>query len=377
MPTVRENLLFLLCCTRLVSCAIFQIDTSYPSISVGGQPIDWHSGAAAQWGLSSLLVRIHPRGVVFKRQEWHIRDLPSLGWKTESCTPSAHGLCQAQGSVYFPSTQPPEVSELLAGQCSSTDTRRTIINTTRYDASACDVLDRRMDYVYARGVISYSDTSLPLWIYWTVCIMVVFLVRCLSRYMLVTLKRPSTSLSNDPKESPDHNEESDPEIRDEGTVPSPVVSLAVSAACALLILSQGDHVYVTEEELIFHWFTSFYILMYGCLFASVKAFNRVSKSALHDPPFYNLLAGVLQLVATRLYAGAETPYNPPLLFIISVRALAKSRRQVNFIRGVTLLLDASMLSLMCALGFGPDPCYLVALFATAVVWTDFLVLQDA
>ncbi len=311
---------------------------------------------------------------MFKRQEWHLRDLPSLGWKAESCTPSAHGLCQAVGSVYFPSSQPPEVSELLAGQCSSTDTRRIITNSTRYDASACDVLDRRMDYVYARGVISYSDTSLPLWIYWTVCILVVFLVRCLSRYMLVTLKRPSTCLANDPKEH--SNDEAGLEIRDESIAPSPVVSLTVSTVCALLILSQGDHAYVTEEELIFHWFTSFYILMYGCLFASVKAFNKVWKSALHDPPFYNLLAGVLQLVATRLYAGAETPYNPPLLFIISVRALAKSRRRVNFIRGVTLLLDASMLSLMCTLGFGPDPCYLVALFAAAVIWTDFLVLQD-
>jgi hypothetical protein len=362
--------IFLLCVGKsFVKGVIFQIDTSYPSISIGGQAVDWHSGAAAHWGLSSLLVRIHPRGVVFKKQGWHIRDLRSLGWKAESCPPSAHGLCQAKESVYFPSSQPPEVSELLAGQCSSTNTQRLITNTTRYDMSACDVLDRRMDFVYASDIISYSDTSLPSWIYWSVCFLVVFLVRCLSRYMLATLRVKSPEIQ-------DHDGQRELESPNDQTIPSPVVSLVASAVCALLILSQGDKAYVTEEELIFHWFTALYVVVYGCVFISVKAFNRISRSAMDDPPFYNLLAGVLQLVATRLYAGAETPYNAPLLFIVSVRAIAKSRREVNFIRGVTLLLDACMLSLMCILGFGHDPCYLVALFAAAGVWSDFLGVQN-
>ena len=362
--------LFLFCIgNTFVGATIFQIDASYPSISIGGQPVDWHSGAAAHWALSSLLVRIHPRGVVFKKQGWHIRDLRSLGWKAESCPPSAHGLCQAGESVYFPSSQPPEVSELLAGQCSSSNTQRFITNSTRYDMSACDVLDRRMDFVYARDIISYSDTSLPSWIYWSVCFLVVFLVRCLSRYMLATLRVKSP----DPQEQGGQTGSESPI---EQTTPSPFVSLVASAVCALLILSQGDKAYVTEEELIFHWFTALYVVVYGCAFISVKAFNTISRSATDDPPFYNLLAGVLQLVAIRLYAGAETPYNAPLLFIVSVRALAKSRRKVNLIRGVTLLLDACMLSLMCILGFGHDPCYLVALFAAAGVWSDFLGVQN-
>jgi hypothetical protein len=227
-----------------------------------------------------------------------------------------------------------------------------------------------MDFVYARDVINYSNTALPTWIYWSVCVLVVFLVRCLSRYILITIKTPAGT--SDSKNSIDLDSES----RDEHTAPPPMVSLTASAVCALLILSQGDHAYITMEELIFHWFTAFYVLVYACVFVSVKVFNQVSKSATHDPPFYNLLAGVLQLVATRLYAGVETPYNPPLLFIVSVRALTKSRKSVNFIRGTTLLLDACMLSLLCTLGFGPSPCYLVALFAAAGVWTDFLEQQD-
>jgi hypothetical protein len=130
--------------------------------------------------------------------------------------------------------------------------------------------------------------------------------------------------------------------------------------------------YITYEDLIFYWFTVFYVCTYGCIFAGVRVYKSLSQSAVHDPPFYNLLAGVLQLVSTRLYAGAETPYNPPLIFIIAVRTLVKSRRGAHFIRGVTLLLDACMLALMCILGFGPSHYYLVALFSAAATWGDFL-----
>jgi hypothetical protein len=55
-----------------------------------------------------------------------------------------------------------------------------------------------------------------------------------------------------------------------------------------------------------------------------------------------------------------------------VLAMAKSRREPNLLRGITLLLDACMLSLMCVIGFGPDPHYLVALFTGAGAWADFL-----
>ena len=344
-------------------CAIFQIDTSYPFISVGDVPIDWHSGAAAQWALSSLLVRIHPRGVAFKKQGWHLRDLKSIGWTAESCHPSAHGLCQTRdGTLFFPSSQSPEISEDMTDMCQSAATYRVITNESRYDTSSCDVLDRRMDYVYARGVMNFTDTSLRPWVYWLVCILVVFLVRCLSRYTLASLAVVAPTSKTDSFSSQQGHKQ----------VPNPWLSLTASSACALLILLQGDFMYVTYEDLIYYWFTVFYVLAYTCLFISIKVFNKVSKATIHDPPFYNLLAGVLQLVATRLYAGAETPYNPPLVFIIAFRALAKSRRRANLIRGITLLLDACMLALMCVTGFGPDPRYLVALLTGAGVWAELL-----
>lgn len=332
-------------------CTIFQIDDAYPFLSIGGTPIQWHSGAAAQWALSSLLVRIHPRGVGFKNQNWHLRDFSHLGWTAESCIPSAHGLCQTTRSVFFPSSQLPEINEAASGACSSAKTGRVITNASRYDFSSCDVLDQRMDFVYSKEVMRYSKTSLPVWTYWTLCVLVVFLVRCLSRYIMASLvsSHPST-------EQP----------------PDPWVSLTASAASVILVVSGGDAMYITYEDLIFYWFTVFYVCTYACIFAGVRMYKSLSQSTVHDPPFYNLLAGVLQLVSTRLYAGAETPYNPPLIFIIAVRTLAKSRRRTHFIRGVTLLLDACMLALMCIIGFGPSHFYLVALFSAAGTWVDYL-----
>ena len=122
-------LILLLPPSPLCNCIIFQIDSSYPFISVSGLAVDWHSGAATQWALSSLLVRIHPRGVVFKKQGWHTRDLPSIGWQSENCHPSAHGLCQTGGkSVFFPSSQLPEVNEAFTEKCATTATNRVITN---------------------------------------------------------------------------------------------------------------------------------------------------------------------------------------------------------------------------------------------------------
>lgn len=332
---------------------IFQIDSVYPFITVNGVSVQWHSGAAAQWAMSSLLVRIHPKGIMFKRQGWHTRDLTRLGWKSVSCTPSAHGLCQSDGSVFFPSSQFPEIDEVRAWECSSSQTGRVLTNASRYDMSACDVLDSQGDYVYTANVMSRLNTALPSWIYWTICILAVFLVRCLSRYILSSLK--------------------DPNDRTEKDIPNPWISMAVSSVCTLLVISQGDTSFVTHEDLIVYWFTVFYISVYTGLFLGARIANRLAKVTVKDPPFYNLIAGVLQLIASRLYSGAETPYNPPILFIIAVRALTKSRRETAFLRGVTLICDACMLALMSVMGFTPDPHYLVALLVGSAAWADLLV----
>ena len=345
----------------LTECTIIQLDTTSTYISANGREIQWHSGAAAQWALSSSLVRIQPRGVFFKTMEWHLRDLVATGWAAIGCAPSAHGLCQTDTSVFFPSSQHPEVNEELAGRCTSATTDREITTDSRYDTSACDVFDAQMDFVYAKNIMYSLRSPLPDWIYWTVCVLVVFLVRCLSRYILASMSSKEGRARNQPHTTAKQE------------LPDACLSISASLTCTILILSQGDSVFVTHEEMIFYWFTVFYIASYASLFIGTRLGNKLYRYSMKDPPFYNLLVGVLQLVASRLYAGAETPYNPPLIFIVSVRTLVKSRRETDFFRAVTLLLDACMLSLMCVLGFGASPQYLVALVAGASEWGDLLV----
>ena len=438
---------------------IFQIEDSRPFLIHNGLPVQWHTGSAPWWKGTSRMVRINKRGIAFKPHTWHTRtDIKSIPeWTHEACFPSAFGLCSTQSSVMFPSGQTPVVNEALDWICSSTATHRSVTNISRYDASACDILDAQIDFVLADEVLFRSGSiNLPEWIYWTVCVMVVYLVRCLSKYVLASLNKKNnkrngkgnddSDMSHNPSHNPSHdanksskcnetgaksesshsknnsinnsrnnakddskNNSKDNSISNNDQYPNPILCVSACAFTCILVISQGDFVYVTEEELLFHRFTLFYVVAYALIFVGNRLVHslqlqwrnsRKSNSAWNDPPFYNLLAGVMQLVASRLYCGAETPYNPPIIFIVAVRLAVKSRRgniitnilntndtiadfqlfqprsvihHVDILRNLTLLLDAFMLSLVCILGFSPDSQYLIALFAAANAAADTLV----
>lgn len=367
---------------------IFQIEDNRPFITHNNIPVQWHTGSTPWYKLTSSIVRINKRGIAFKPHAWHTRkDVKSIPeWTHEPCYPSAFGLCSTNSSLAFPSQQIPVVNEALDWLCSSTATSRTVTSAFRYDISACDILDAKTDF-FLSGETLFKSTSvnLPEWIYWTVCMMIVFLVRCLSKYILVSLNK-KTKDGSIGKTEPEDN-----------LYPNPIACVSACVFTGLLVIIQGDFMYVTEEELLFHKFTIFYILVYAFLFVGNRLiqsatvahaennpnfpnnyFDLPNKSsplgpAWNDPPFYNLLAGIMQLVASRLYCGAETPYNPPLIFIIAVRIAVKSRRESNILRSLTALLDSFMISLICILGFSPSSRYLIALFTAAWAAADVLV----
>ena len=321
---------------------IYQIDDSRPFVQHGGQPVMWHTGGAALRSLTSSLVRISARGVVYKPAAWRLRPLPIPGWTFQACRASAEGLCETNTSLVFPSRSIPLVNERLDGLCASRETFRAVTALDRYDLSACDVLDADLDIVVARGVLLTAETRMHEWAYWAVCLLVIYLVRCLSRYVLLALS-------------------------DKQEYPSAGRCVLACCACVGLVVWEGTRFYVTGEELLLYYFTLLYVAAYAGLFLAARA------SARTDPPFYNLLAGVMLCVAFRLYCGAETPYNPPLIFIIAVRVLVKSRRDhPSLTRSLTVLLDALMLSLCCSMGFGPSRHYLTALFTAAFAASDVL-----
>lgn len=369
---------------------IFKVEDSRPFITSDGLPVQWHTGSAAWWWLTSGMVRVNRRGIAYRPRGWkERRDLSSLPeWTSEPCEHSAHALCATRTSLVFPSRQTPVVSETLDWRCDSTATNRLITNdTARYDVSACDVLDARADYVLVGETLFVCpSTELPTWVYWTVCVLIVYLVRCLSKYVLASVVDGLDKDNGAPKETTAQDRitpkgpRSDPAKGapkadpSKGDYPNPVICITACSATLLLVSWQGDFVFVTEEALLFYRFTLLYNASYTALFAGNRLYAlylRLPERA--DPPFYNLLAGVLLLVASRLYCGPETPYNPPLIFILAVRMAVKSRRGSDPLRSFTLLLDAFMTSLTCLLGFSPDSRYLIALFACAMAASDALV----
>jgi hypothetical protein len=350
-----------------ITMTIFQIEDSRPFLTHNGLPIQWHTGSAPWWGMTSRVVRINSRGIAFKPHPWHTRvDLMSMQeWTHEPCPPSGAGLCSTRSSVMFPSQQTPVVNEALDWICSSTATYRSVTNASRYDTSACDVLDAKADFVLADETLFRSNSSnLPEWIYWTVCVMVVYLVRCLSKYVLASLNNLKAN----------EKVEKGKETKDDA-YPNSITCVSACAFTCILVISQGDFIFVTEEELLYHRFTLFYIASYALLFIGNRLILALHQpcSAWNAPPFYNLLAGIMLLVASRLYCGAETPYNPPLIFIIAMRIAVKSRRGSDILRSITLLLDSFMVSLVCILGFSTNSRYLIALFAAAGAAADVLV----
>ena len=148
----------------------------------------------------------------------------------------------------------------------------------------------------------------------------------------------------------------------------------VSAAVCVAVVAPEHGVYATDEDLVFFLATLAYSGAYLAFHVAALRWDTT-------PPVFNLSAGVLQLIVSRLYAGtpfdrfyvlielmvlagAESPYNPVILLILSTRAFTKLAVP-SPAHALTALMDACYIALGCELGFLPDPSYLAALFVGA------------
>jgi hypothetical protein len=216
-----------------------------------------------------------------------------------------------------------------------------------YDLSACDVLDGGGDAVLCGRVLHFARTSLADWAYWAMCLIAVYAVRSLS-YLVV--QKVDSKSTNHRKLWED--------------------ALTVCACLAVLPMAlapYGDAWFVTHEEAFFFAVSCTYVGLYACLFAAYAY-----EGGGPDPPIYNLIAGTLQVIASRLYLGAETPYNPVVIWAIGTRALVKlrSERAESLRVSLSALTDSLFLSLMCVLSFEHSPYYLVAVFTLSMATSD-------
>jgi hypothetical protein len=201
-----------------------------------------------------------------------------------------------------------------------------------YDISACDILDHGLDLVYYHpSRVAHRHSETPLWKYWTMVILAIVLVRCLS-YNVQGLWEAGQS---DVGAGTTRGREQWP-------------ALLASLVLLVLVLIDGDAAFVTTADQLFFWSTAAYILAYLAIHgwerfkARMQSLDRQEQQEdmellveqdeggtdeeppgdaqeRYERPVYNIIVATLQLVAMHFYSSAETPYNIVLLGMLACR----------------------------------------------------------
>jgi hypothetical protein len=321
---------------------VLPLDDARPALSSGGAAVDWTSGGGAFLVASTPILRVNYRGVF--TDSGTLRDLAALGWQRYPCNASAWGLCRADFGTAFPAapraTDAPAVMPAdLQGLGCANAAAVLLTDLPVYDLSACDVLDEGWDVLYSGRTLYLARNPVSQWAYWTLIAGAVLLVRGLAQ-----------------------NVQAHKEVV---TTVSQALPLLASGVCIVVVARDGGSPYATKEDYVFYVATVFYSICYFLYHVAFAVYEHVRGArGVVCPPIFNLAGGVLQLIVSRLYTGAESPYSPVVLLILSTRALTKLSSP-SAAHALTALLDACYVALACEVGFLPDASYLSALFAVA------------
>ena len=304
---------------------VYPLVTQFPHLCTDKGVIKWGGSGPAYALASSSMVRVNYRGVQTRSRGARERDLLSLGWSGQPCNVSAFSFCHTATGDVFPASPPriPDDPISLPSSWSSLSCEdasgKVITSDGAYDISACDVLSSGLDVVYTRGMVFWKKTDIPLWVYWSMMILSVFVVRTLA-YNVKALK-------------------------DTKGVVEQRSTLVATVTLTCLVVGQGTSMYVTEEDVFYYQVTVYYILFY----VAYHLLQYDWRFHHHDtPPMYNIIAGALNLVVIRLYGGCESPYNPVVFMIILTRLWIKISGKKHALTGVV---DGAYLGLQCTLGF--------------------------
>lgn len=304
------------------------LEDGRPKINTDGSEIQWSEGGPGL--LSTSFMRVSLRGVFSKNSE--LRSMN--GWTMAPCNLSAFSLCHFPAGDVFPlkpyfggSMIPYPFRDL---SCSN-NVGKVLSGRNIYDFSACDILDEGIDIIIKDQKMWFTKTNLDYPSYLCLLITSAFLIRGLSVNM-----------------------------QHKKNIENQLYIVAGCLVCLLVILKDGDIMYATTSDVTFYYACLIYVLVY-CFYHLFNIYKGGNQ------PIFNLVAGTLQLVAVRLYNGAETPYNPPILFVVASRALQKMMGG-NWSQLFSCLLDSFYLSLVCD-GFVQDKRLLVPIFVASYLYT--------
>lgn len=409
VPVTTMLLMLLHPCSTRASLHLLQ--DARPQLSSGNAavPIEWWAGGPASVLASAGAVRINFRGAHIYPRTARLRELDRVsGWTGVTCNVSAWALCSADTGGFMPSSPPrmPERKDKVEGGwggMACTDSQgKTLVSLGVYDISACDIMDEGLDAVYSQNKLYHARTALPLWRYWVCVGLAIVLVRALS-YNVQGLWTASAPPNREP--------------------PSKVKqwpALCGSLLLLALVLVDLDRVYITKADLLYFWCSVAYIGFYLVLHAGLPTLggfashdpvagrdpatpakhrpddrvtparhrpeDRVTpaRHAANETPVFNVIAGTLQLLATRLYTGAETPYSPLLTGMIACRvwtkvltAMITQKKTAHAATSLSLMIDAMYLSLSFELAFNGTRELLVGVTAVALAFAQLLITQSA
>ena len=300
-----------------------------PRLNSQDKTLDWWDGGPALALASTSAVRLNFRALITYPPKARIRDLARMtgAWHGIPCNVSAWALCSSSAGQVMPGRAPempgraPEGGSVMQvdgwNDLSCTQsTGKLLVSKGVYDISACDILDAGLDVVYTLGTVFHRHSSLPLWKYWTLVVLSIALVRFLSHNIQTIWDKLG------------HKQE----VKDQ------VPALLCSFTLLVIVLVDGDSMYITTADQLFFWATAGYIVVYLVVHAWRYNYYRVQmqdalntenqeedrdrgegRNMNYERPVYNIIVATLQLVAMRFYTAAETPYNMVLLGMLAAR----------------------------------------------------------
>ena len=294
------------------SPALFSLkDTARPGLSIteGGQQIAWWEGGPAFALASAGAVRVNFRAVYTYPPHSLLRDLNLSDWHGLPCNASAWALCATDVGQAMPSISPrmPENSLAVVADgwkdlACSNSAGKLLVSLGVYDISACDILDEGLDLVYSQGMLYHRHNTLDIWEYWVLVALAIVLVRSLSH----NIKRLWEPAAQDT------------------TQQWPALLAALTAL--VIVLVDGDSLFITSADQVFYWSTAVYILVYLAIHATYRWLWKylpdwlaLERQTGLDYPVFNVIVATLQFIACRFYMAAETPYNLVLFTILACR----------------------------------------------------------
>lgn len=236
--------------------ALFSLqDSGRPGLTTmdGRHALSWWEGGPAFVLASAGAVRVNFRAVYTYPANSVLRDLNRTDWHGLPCNASAWALCATGVGQAMPFSTPrmPENSLAVVADgwtdlACSNSAGKTLVSLGVYDISACDVLDEGLDIVYSQGMLFHRHSSLQTWKYWVLVALAVVLVRCLS-HNIKRLWEPAASDTH-----------------------AQWPALLASFVAIVIILADGDSLFITSADQVFYWSTVGYILVYLAIHASYR-----------------------------------------------------------------------------------------------------------